>query len=191
MTLIPAPLPAERTQLTVDQIIGAAMELLEHGGLDRLTIRALAKQLGVAPGAVYYYVASKEDLLHRIAQEIVAAAPAPTGGTWRELLRFRIKSMVETFARFPGSDALAGSAQPWRRAAGGHSPLTDILKIAEVPTERLAQAEFDVTLFMAGALRLAGVWRREGVKAPFAESAELDAAIDTLLIALAARNDLT
>ena len=189
MSSLPVP-SADRPQLTVAEIIRTAMLLLEHGDVDRLTIRALARQLGVAPGAVYYYVESKEDLLHQIGQAIIAAAPVPPPGPWRERLRSRIKGTVATFARFPGSDALAGSAEPWRRPAGEHTPMAEILGEAGVPAAEIEQAEFVVTLFTAGALRLAEIQRREGANPPFAESADLDTAISTLIAGLEARHKL-
>jgi AcrR family transcriptional regulator len=189
MTSLPAP-TAERPQLTVAEIISTAMLLLEHSDVDRLTIRALAKQLGVAPGAVYYYVESKEDLLHQIGQAIIEAAPIPPPGPWRQRLRSRIKGTVATFARFPGSDALAGSAEPWRRPEGQQTPMAEILGEAGVAPSDIEQAEFVVTLFTAGALRLAEIQRREGVDPPFAQSADLDAAIDTLIAGLVAQHKL-
>jgi TetR/AcrR family tetracycline transcriptional repressor len=178
---------AERTQLTVEQIIRAAMEVLERDGVDRLTIRALAKELGVAPGAVYYYVDSKEELLHRIGGAIAEAVPVAPPGLWPDRLRHHVKATVATFGRFPGSDALAGSAEPWRHAASERRVLVQILTSAGVSPEQFPHAVFTVTIFLAGALRIAEILRRAGETRPFSESAELDAAVDTLIAGLRAQ----
>lgn len=56
--------------LTRAQIIEAAQEILTHHGLGGLTMRQLAQHLGVQPGALYYHVASKQDLLVGVAERI-------------------------------------------------------------------------------------------------------------------------
>ncbi len=53
------------------QIIDAAQELLTSQGLAGLTMRQLAQRLGVQPGALYYHVASKQDLLVGVAERIL------------------------------------------------------------------------------------------------------------------------
>jgi AcrR family transcriptional regulator len=186
-------LPAQsidRVQLTVEEIIHEAMELVKRDGIDRLTIRALAARLGVAPGAVYYYVESKEDLLQRIGEAIADAVPTAPPGPWPQRLRVRIKATVATFGRFPGSDALAGSAEPWRRTAVEPRPAAELLAEAGLPPEETAQAGCTLTLFIAGALRLAEISRRSGETEPFAESRELDGAVDTLIAGLRAQYGL-
>jgi len=191
---LPAPTPdapgAERTQLTVEQITHEAMELVRRDGIDRLTIRALAARLGVAPAAVYYYVEGKEDLLQRIGGAIAQAVPNPPPGPWPERLRAHVKATVATFSRFPGADALAGSAEPWRRAAEERRPGAELMAEAGVQASQAAQVAFTVTLFLAGALRLAEVRRRAGETEPFADTPEMDLAVDTLIAGLRAQHGL-
>ncbi len=178
--------PTERSQLTVEEIVQAAMDLLERDGIDRLTIRALASRLGVAPGALYYYFEGKEALLQRLGQTIFNAVPPPPRGTWQKQLRAHIKDIVATFSRFPGSDALARSAEPWRWAEGKTTPTLAMLAQAGFAGEALRMAEKTVTIFMSGALRIADIERRRGAP-PFAKSTDLDAAIDTLIAGLSTR----
>ena len=54
-----------------EDVIRAAVELLDEVGLDRLTTRALTNRLGVQPGALYWHVRSKGELLTAIADEIM------------------------------------------------------------------------------------------------------------------------
>ncbi|MGO9059096.1 MAG: TetR/AcrR family transcriptional regulator [Candidatus Binataceae bacterium] len=178
--------PTERSQLTVEEIVQAAMDLLERDGIDRLTIRALASRLGVAPGALYYYFKDKEELLQRLGETIFNAVPAPPRGTWQKQLRAHIKDIVATFSRFPGSDALARSADPWRWAQGKATPTHVMLAQAGFAGEALRLAEKTVTIFMSGALRIADIEQRRGAPR-FAKSADLDAAIDTLIAGLTTR----
>lgn len=57
--------------LTREQIIDAAYRILADDGLGGLTMRRLAQQLGVQPGATYYHVASKQELLVAVAERIL------------------------------------------------------------------------------------------------------------------------
>jgi TetR/AcrR family transcriptional regulator, tetracycline repressor protein len=57
--------------LSRTQIIDAAQEILTRHGLGGLTMRQLAKHVGVQPGALYYHVASKQDLLVGVAEHIL------------------------------------------------------------------------------------------------------------------------
>ena len=45
-------------QLSQERIIEAALHVAKRMGFDRLTMRALADELGVTPMAAYYYVKS-------------------------------------------------------------------------------------------------------------------------------------
>lgn len=52
-----------RDTLNRDQIVKAAIDLLDAEGLDGLNMRALGKRLGTAATAVYWHVGSKENLI--------------------------------------------------------------------------------------------------------------------------------
>ncbi|GAB2579998.1 TetR/AcrR family transcriptional regulator [Streptomyces capparidis] len=47
-----------------EQLLNIADQLLEEGGADALTIRAVATRAGVTPPAVYLHFASKRELVH-------------------------------------------------------------------------------------------------------------------------------
>jgi AcrR family transcriptional regulator len=69
--------------LSRERIIGAAVELLDAAGEGGLTFRALAERLATGPGAIYWHVANKGELLGAATDAVVAAALAvgPTGST--------------------------------------------------------------------------------------------------------------
>ncbi|HEY6493238.1 MAG TPA: TetR family transcriptional regulator [Trebonia sp.] len=60
--------------LSRSQIVEAAYAVLRENGLAGLSMRHLAHDLGVQPGALYYHVASKQDLLAAVAERILADA---------------------------------------------------------------------------------------------------------------------
>ncbi len=78
------------------EILRRAAEVFRRKGFHGAGMREIAKGLGLAPGAVYYYFESKEDLLHacqrlslerlmKSAKEI-AAAKAPAAEKLRQLV---------------------------------------------------------------------------------------------------------
>lgn len=58
--------------LTRGQIIDAAMAILRDYGLADLSMRRLARDLQVQPGALYWHIQNKQDLLTELAKDILA-----------------------------------------------------------------------------------------------------------------------
>ena len=52
-----------RPPLSRDRVLRAAVALADEAGLESLSMRGLAQQLGVVPMAAYKHVANKEELL--------------------------------------------------------------------------------------------------------------------------------
>lgn len=69
--------------LSRERIIDTAIALLDSGGTDGLTFRALAERLGTGPGAIYWHVADKDDLLSAACDSVMAGAlrALPHSGT--------------------------------------------------------------------------------------------------------------
>ncbi len=63
--------------LDQSQIVQAALGLLDEVGFDGLTMRNLAKKLGVQAASLYWHVRNKQDLLSLLAQEICAPIREP------------------------------------------------------------------------------------------------------------------
>jgi AcrR family transcriptional regulator len=53
-------------------VLGAALEIVETEGADRLTVRGLAAKLGVAVTAIYWHVGDKEALLDGVVGLVIA-----------------------------------------------------------------------------------------------------------------------
>jgi AcrR family transcriptional regulator len=88
---VPAPrsdrrVPGQRAGLTLDTILVEARQLARDEGVERLTMRALADRLGVAPNALYSYVADKSALVDELLDAVlgdVATSDLDTMG-WRD-----------------------------------------------------------------------------------------------------------
>ncbi|WP_446033652.1 TetR/AcrR family transcriptional regulator C-terminal domain-containing protein [Streptomyces olivaceus] len=75
--------------ITREQIVTAALELLDDQGMDAVTVRALASRLDVRPSALYWHVRNKQELLDEMATEVMrrvagAFAAVPPGDGWRD-----------------------------------------------------------------------------------------------------------
>lgn len=103
-------------QLSRDSIITAALEILDSFGLADMTMRRVASQLGVAPGALYWHVANKQELIAAIADEIIAPVLTPeSGADSPAVLCLRLRGAL--LARRDGAELVgAALSQPDSRA---------------------------------------------------------------------------
>jgi AcrR family transcriptional regulator len=68
--------------------VAAAVAIIDNEGLEALTVRRLATELGVAPMTVYSYVRGKEEILDLVVDRVAAdIVVPPTEGDWRERAR--------------------------------------------------------------------------------------------------------
>src|SRR5438876_8221992 len=63
--------------LDQSQIVRAALGLLDEVGFDGLTMRNLAKKLGIKAASLYWHVSGKQELLSLLAEEICAPMDEP------------------------------------------------------------------------------------------------------------------
>jgi AcrR family transcriptional regulator len=89
--------------LTRDQIVAAAIDLLDAEGLEGLNMRALGQRLGSAATAVYWHLGSKDDLValagDRVWHEIVL--PALTASEWRTAATALATGLYAMLTRHP------------------------------------------------------------------------------------------
>ncbi|GAA0588779.1 TetR/AcrR family transcriptional regulator [Actinomadura livida] len=94
-----------RIPLSRRRVLRAAVRLADRDGIDSLTMRQLAQELGVEAMSLYHHVANKEAVLDGVAEvvlgEVMVAvdeveAPSPDAD-WRAALRARILAAREVF----------------------------------------------------------------------------------------------
>lgn len=70
-------------QLHRSDVVAKAAEILDNYGIADLTMRRLARELSVSPGALYWHFSDKQELLGAVADRLLAtAATVPAGGPW-------------------------------------------------------------------------------------------------------------
>ncbi|HEU5155778.1 MAG TPA: TetR/AcrR family transcriptional regulator C-terminal domain-containing protein [Streptosporangiaceae bacterium] len=100
---------APRVPLSRERVLRAAIKIADEGGIQALTMRRLAEEVGAEAMSLYYHVANKEEVLDGIADAIVDEIndvvgridlPA-TGADWKKTVRRRILSAREILLRHP------------------------------------------------------------------------------------------
>lgn len=87
-----------RSPLNLERVLTAAVALADEGGIEALTMRALADALDVEAMSLYYHVANKEALLDGVAdmvieevnQAVAGLSPASGPDDWKTVMRARI-----------------------------------------------------------------------------------------------------
>jgi TetR/AcrR family transcriptional regulator, tetracycline repressor protein len=65
-----------------DEVVVALRNLARRVGVQRVTMRELAVELGAAVPSVYYHVPSKQAALELVAESVLAEIPLPETGAW-------------------------------------------------------------------------------------------------------------
>jgi AcrR family transcriptional regulator len=91
-----------RVPLSRDRVLRAAISIADQGGLESLSMRKLAQDLGVEAMSVYYYVANKDEILDGILNFVVAEfEPAASGPDWKAAIRRSAISAHDVLMRHP------------------------------------------------------------------------------------------
>ena len=108
-----------RDTLTRDQIVTAAIGLLDAEGLEGLNMRALGTRLGSAATAVYWHVGSKDNLIALAADQVwnEITLPGPAAAGWRPAAAAMAAGLHAMLTRHPwlvqafGSQVLYGTGK--------------------------------------------------------------------------------
>jgi AcrR family transcriptional regulator len=80
--------PRPRDPLSRERVLDAAIGLADDRGIDALTMRGLAQELGVEAMTLYYYVRNKDEIVNGIVDRVASefALPSPRDD-WKSALR--------------------------------------------------------------------------------------------------------
>jgi AcrR family transcriptional regulator len=94
--------PEKPAPLSREQIVQAAIELADEGGIDAVSIRRIAARLGVGATTLYWHVRSKSDLYELMFDAAFSELPLPEPtGDWRKDLRDVTVNGHDIFRRSP------------------------------------------------------------------------------------------
>jgi AcrR family transcriptional regulator len=91
-----------RTPLSRERIIDAAAAVADRAGVSAVSMRSVAKELGVEAMSLYHHVPSKEAMLDDLADWVFERIELPqVGATWREALTGRARSALSVLTAHP------------------------------------------------------------------------------------------
>lgn len=102
MTASIEPTRDGRAPLSRERVLHAAIELADAGGIESLSMRKLAQELGVEAMSLYHHVQNKGDLLDAIVDIVVTEIDLEPGGTdWKAEIRRCAISAHDVLLRHP------------------------------------------------------------------------------------------
>ncbi len=94
------PATEARAPLNRDRVLQAAVALAAREGIEALTMRKLADELGAGAMSLYHYVPNKDDLLDGMVDIVFSEIELPsTDGDWKAAMRRRAISTREVLNR--------------------------------------------------------------------------------------------
>ena len=126
----------ERARLSKRAVVDRALKLADADGLDTLTIRKLAQDLGVTPMALYWHFRSKDDLLEAMSEQVwdeikVTVDPAQP---WWTQLQGGLESLIQVLRAHRSAPQLVLEHEKRNEAA---------LRATEAALQILTSAGFD------------------------------------------------
>jgi TetR/AcrR family transcriptional regulator, tetracycline repressor protein len=135
-SLASAPADTHRPRLSKTTVVARAMALADAEGLDALTIRRLAQELGVTPMALYWHFRNKEELLAGLGEQLWSEIDTEVNpdAPWPAQLRALLESLIHVLRTHPSASELLITGEKQSAAA---------LEANEVALEVLNRAGFD------------------------------------------------
>ncbi|GAA1990600.1 TetR/AcrR family transcriptional regulator C-terminal domain-containing protein [Catenulispora subtropica] len=178
-----------RTTLDRKTVIRAAMKLLADNGLDGLSLRNVASELGVRPGALYWHFANKQELLDQMAATLVEGPladlvrPRP-GQSWDAWLAARARAFrTAVLATRDGARLVAASRPTTDRRPEAEAMVATLTAAGFAPADAL-RALTAVKHYIVGAVQEEqdyaegrAVWPREADPDRYADYPELNEAM--------------
>lgn len=94
-----------RDPISREAIVAAAIRLLDADGLDALSMRSIADELGTGAASLYWHVGSKDGLLDLVFDEIIGEGmrgiPDPVPSRWQEQLKDVARAQRAVTIRHP------------------------------------------------------------------------------------------
>ncbi|MEY2242328.1 TetR/AcrR family transcriptional regulator [Streptomyces sp. BF23-18] len=155
MTVWDRPEPPTRpVPLDRERIVAAAIALADEGGLEAVSLRKVAARLNAGPMRLYGYIATKEELLDLMVDEVQAEIlPEERSSGWREALRNLANGTRQTALRHEWlADLLGGRPTLGPNGlAVAEATLAALDDLADIDT--VMRAVETVSSYFTGAIR--------------------------------------
>ncbi|MGD0273818.1 MAG: TetR/AcrR family transcriptional regulator [Gaiellaceae bacterium] len=150
---------SERKTLSRRTVVEAALAVGDSEGLEAISLRRLARDLGVTPMALYRYVDSKEGLLSAMIERAFEEFELPAGSEddWREEMRALGRSFRRLLVAHPGVVALFATHPADNVSQNGArivEVVLGVLRRAGFPPREAALIESECERFILGTVVL-------------------------------------
>ncbi|MBX3099467.1 MAG: TetR/AcrR family transcriptional regulator [Salinibacterium sp.] len=99
--------------MTRERAIRVAISLADAGGIESLSMRKLAVELGIEAMSLYYHVKSKDDILDGMLDIVHSEFVTPQAGDeWRSAMRARAESTRSVLAQHPWAISIKARTSP-------------------------------------------------------------------------------
>ncbi|MFG1673380.1 TetR/AcrR family transcriptional regulator C-terminal domain-containing protein [Micromonospora sp. NPDC049282] len=147
--------------LTRENIVDAAVILLDRHGVDGLTMRRLAERLDVTATALYWHVRTKDDVLDLAVDRIFGDVPIPAGSDdWEENIRVLARGWRAAMLDHSWAPGLVGRPMLGPNVLARTEFLQAALVRGGCHGRRLAVVTRMVANFVIGASLTEATWRR-------------------------------
>lgn len=103
---------ASRAPLSRDRVIDAAISLADAEGADALSMRRIARELGVEAMTLYHHVANKDEIVHALIDRVMGEFELPsTDADWKPAVRASAISAYHALSRHPWAAGLMLSSK--------------------------------------------------------------------------------
>lgn len=143
-----------RSVLTRDRIVAEAVAMVEEAGLAEVTMRGLARRLGVDAMSLYHHVDNRDALLDRITELVLGGMELPPAtGVLRDDVHAVARAFRRVALRYPNCAPLVLTRQLGSFAALGQVEVAlSILRDAGFPPDVAVHAMRSVLAFVIGTL---------------------------------------
>lgn len=141
-----------RAPLTRERILNTALALADKSGLDSVSMRQVAKGLGVEAMSLYNHVANKDDILDGLVELVVSQMSVPSPDTeWKEALRERAYTVRKILNRHPwAANLLESRASIGPTRLRHHDSMIGILRKAGFSIELAFNTMIALTSYIYG-----------------------------------------
>jgi TetR/AcrR family transcriptional regulator, tetracycline repressor protein len=154
--------------LSQREIVGTAVRLLREQGLEGVTFRKIAADLGVSAPTLYWHVDSKRVLLDLVAEALVREQRADLldepkhGQPWWDWLEERSRTLFDALVETRDAPAVLAGNRPSAEALPGLEKVLQTLVTVGIPPAQAQQTLFALGSYVIGS---AVEWQAEAARA--------------------------
>jgi AcrR family transcriptional regulator len=136
------------------EVVTALRSLVRREGVQRVTMRGLAAELGAAAPSVYYHVPNKQAALDMLAEAVLSEIPVPGDGTWQQRLIEMYCMSRKVIGAVPGIAAVLQTNGYGERARELDRRSRELIAEAGLPPAAVEAAHEVLYTFLLGSITL-------------------------------------